>query len=170
MLWEHDACVVVMLTGRPPQARNGGAYDAHAPPERYGEYWPAEGAMRYGDMIVDFNSSHETAEWIVREFKIVNTMVSVWRRRRRRRACDTRCNARRLQTHDSRTIRHFQYLCWPDHADAGVDVEELNRFIDVTVSRLADARAQSCGPSVHAHSHACLQINKTKKMFGLEVK
>lgn len=66
MLWETDSCIVVMLTGQPPQR---GAFDGQLP-ERYAEYWPLKGPLRYGDLLVELISEYQIDNYIVHELKI----------------------------------------------------------------------------------------------------
>ncbi|KAI6216371.1 Protein-tyrosine-phosphatase [Aphelenchoides besseyi] len=106
MLWETDSCVVVMLTGQPQFSQRGGASVAFEQSERYAEYWPANGAMRYDSIIVEIIQESRIDDYIIHELKIKNTLEN-----------------------QSRTIRHFQFLNWSDRGDAAVDPLELNTFI-----------------------------------------
>jgi protein tyrosine phosphatase len=77
MLWETDSCIVVMLTGK-PQRISGGMYDAATgnQPERYAEYWPLTGPLRYGQLLVELQSEYQFDSYILHEFKIAHVNVS----------------------------------------------------------------------------------------------
>ncbi|KAI6242207.1 Protein-tyrosine-phosphatase [Aphelenchoides fujianensis] len=100
MCWENDASVIVMLTGRPR------ASVAFEQPDRWAEYWPGSGALRYDAIVVEFIQESQTDDYIIHELTITNTLEQ-----------------------RSRTIRHFQFLKWSDRGDAQVDAHELNTFI-----------------------------------------
>lgn len=76
MLWETDSCIVVMLTGKPQRMSGGGIYEPGGQLERYAEYWPLEGPLRYGQLLVELQSEFLFDAYILHEFKIVHATVS----------------------------------------------------------------------------------------------
>lgn len=78
MLWETDSCIVVMLTGKPQRMSSNGMYDSamNGQPERYAEYWPLEGPLRYGQLLVELQSEYQFESYTLHEFKIAHVNVS----------------------------------------------------------------------------------------------
>jgi protein tyrosine phosphatase len=74
MLWETDSCVVAMLTGKPMQQRMNG-YEA--PSERYAEYWPLNGPLRYGNLLVELFQEYNLGYCSLHELKISHINVSL---------------------------------------------------------------------------------------------
>lgn len=77
MLWETDSCIVVMLTGKPP-AQRGNPYDGQVG-DRYAEYWPLNGPLRYGQLLVELISEYQFDNYIMHELKIAHVNVSLSR-------------------------------------------------------------------------------------------
>ncbi len=64
MIWENSCATIVMLT----KPREGGRVKCH-------RYWPQSGAETYGQYQVILLDVHEYPNYILKEFKIVDTKV-----------------------------------------------------------------------------------------------
>uniref|UniRef100_A0A0N4ZBH1 protein-tyrosine-phosphatase n=1 Tax=Parastrongyloides trichosuri TaxID=131310 RepID=A0A0N4ZBH1_PARTI len=60
--------------------------------ERSYEYWPSENSAQYGFLIVEPIAEYNMPQYILREFRMNDTQTGI-----------------------SKTIRHFQYMDWPEH-------------------------------------------------------
>uniref|UniRef100_A0A183D4X1 Tyrosine-protein phosphatase domain-containing protein n=1 Tax=Gongylonema pulchrum TaxID=637853 RepID=A0A183D4X1_9BILA len=59
--------------------------------EKCCEYWPAEMGARFGCLVVEPVAEYNMPQYVLREFRITDT-----------------------QSGHTRTLRHFQYIDWPD--------------------------------------------------------
>ena len=66
MVWEQNCATIVMLT----KEREGGRVKCH-------KYWPDSGARAFSNLQVILHASNEYPDYILREFKIVDTMVCI---------------------------------------------------------------------------------------------
>lgn len=66
MVWEQECASIVMLT----KEREGGKIKCH-------KYWPESGASSYSSLQVILHAVSEFPDYILREFKIVNTRVCI---------------------------------------------------------------------------------------------
>uniref|UniRef100_A0A914XCX4 Protein-tyrosine-phosphatase n=1 Tax=Plectus sambesii TaxID=2011161 RepID=A0A914XCX4_9BILA len=80
MLWEHESCIVVMLTKLRELGR-----------EKCSQYYPSERSARYGQLVIEPIAEYNMPQYVLREFKMTDTTNG-----------------------QSRTIRHFQYMDWPE--------------------------------------------------------
>ena len=64
MVWEQKCATIVMLT----QEREGGRVKCH-------RYWPTTGALNFRQYQVILHAVNEYPDYILREFKIVDTKV-----------------------------------------------------------------------------------------------
>lgn len=64
MVWEQKCATIVMLT----KDKEGGRTKCH-------KYWPTTGAEAFGQFQVILHGSSEYPDYILREFKIVDTKV-----------------------------------------------------------------------------------------------
>ncbi|VVC24818.1 Hypothetical protein CINCED_3A017850 [Cinara cedri] len=80
MLWEHNSTIVVMLTKLHEMGR-----------EKCYQYWPSERSVRYDTFVVEPTTEYNMPHYILREFKVTDTIDN-----------------------GSRTIRQFQFTDWPE--------------------------------------------------------
>ncbi|XP_025425132.1 tyrosine-protein phosphatase Lar isoform X2 [Sipha flava] len=80
MLWEHNSTIVVMLTKLHEMGR-----------EKCYQYWPSERSVRYDTFVVEPITEYNMPQYILREFKVTDTIDN-----------------------GSRTVRQFQFTDWPE--------------------------------------------------------
>ncbi|XP_050531444.1 tyrosine-protein phosphatase Lar isoform X2 [Daktulosphaira vitifoliae] len=80
MLWEHNSTIVVMLTKLHEMGR-----------EKCYQYWPSERSVRYDTFVVEPITEYNMPQYILREFKVTDTIDNA-----------------------SRTVRQFQFTDWPE--------------------------------------------------------
>lgn len=68
MLWETDACVVVMLTGQPE-------FLTQAQRDKYAEYWP-QSRLKYDFLCVEHVLRVPMSTYVLQEFRVVDERVS----------------------------------------------------------------------------------------------
>lgn len=66
MVWEQNCATVVMLT----KEKEGGRVKCH-------KYWPDSGAKTFSHLQVILHSVNEYPDYVLREFKIIDTKVSI---------------------------------------------------------------------------------------------
>ncbi|VDN02788.1 unnamed protein product [Thelazia callipaeda] len=86
--------------------------------EKCCEYWPVEVGAQFGHLVVEPIAEYNMSQYVLREFRIT----------------DTQCG-------QTRTLRHFQYVEWPDHCPP----KPAELFIDF----------------IH-------QVHRTKTQFGVD--
>ncbi|XP_019855188.1 PREDICTED: receptor-type tyrosine-protein phosphatase F-like isoform X3 [Amphimedon queenslandica] len=97
MVWEHKSSTIIMLANE----REGGKAMCH-------KYWPDSGTQMYGFFEITLHSMKEYPDYILREFKIVDS---------------------RDAEGSSQHVKQFQYVSWPskgvpDSAIGLLDVRE----------------------------------------------
>lgn len=65
MVWEQNCATIVMLT----KEKEGGRTKCH-------KYWPDSGAKTFSHLQVILHAVNEYPDYILREFKIIDTRVS----------------------------------------------------------------------------------------------
>lgn len=101
MVWEHNANIIVSLTQCHEMGR-----------EKCYQYWPADRSQRYSCFIVDPITEYNIPQYILREFKITDARVSVEGMLLLLDDVDIVCT--RTQDNQTRMIRQFHYVDWPE--------------------------------------------------------
>uniref|UniRef100_A0A8R1XMG4 Protein-tyrosine-phosphatase n=2 Tax=Onchocerca TaxID=6281 RepID=A0A8R1XMG4_ONCVO len=86
--------------------------------EKYYEYWPTELGAQFGYLVVEPIAEYNMSQYVLREFRITDT-----------------------ESGQTKTLRHFQYVEWPDHCPP----KSAELFIDF----------------IH-------QVHRTKTQFGVD--
>ncbi|CAD5209068.1 unnamed protein product [Bursaphelenchus okinawaensis] len=101
MIWECDVGIVVYLNGIPDSIPK----KEH---EKYAEYWPQHASMlRYDQYLVETKKFVENETYALREFEVTDDV-----------------------TKETRTIRHMQYLRWPER-DLPDNETSFNQYIQL---------------------------------------
>ncbi|XP_065069822.1 receptor-type tyrosine-protein phosphatase delta-like isoform X2 [Rhopilema esculentum] len=83
MVWQENSSVIVMLTN----LEEGGKIKCD-------QYWPSEGARRYGHITVRFRNCDQTADYLIRYFEIEKGTG---------------------KEKEKRTVVQFHFISWPDN-------------------------------------------------------
>uniref|UniRef100_A0A8C1KTA3 protein-tyrosine-phosphatase n=2 Tax=Cyprinus carpio TaxID=7962 RepID=A0A8C1KTA3_CYPCA len=105
------------------------------------QYWPMDYTpCLYGQLLVTVKSEDKFPSWTLREFNVKNKTTS-----------------------ETRTVRHFQFIAWPDHG-VPTGTEELIQFRGLIRQQVESSF--SAGPTI---VHCSAGVGRTGTLIALDV-